>query len=116
MIMSNFNFKLNKRGERKFLSIPVSQISNYSPGAQLDFSNCFRHQLEELNGKLEFDYLVREYLFILVGKHNDSNSAPKTLEKLYLQRALVQFFSYSVNACLLSDWKTALELFETVYE
>lgn len=114
--MSDFNFKLKKRDKRKFLSFPVSQISNYFPGAQLDFSNCFKRQLEELNGKLEFDDLTGGYLSILVHKYNDSNSASKTLEKLYLQRALVQFFSHSINGCLLSDWKTALELFESVYD
>ncbi len=114
--MSNLDFKLKKRDKKKFLSFPVSQISIYSPGAQLDFAHCFKKQLEELNGEIKFDYAPSEYLLILVDKYNRSNSAPKTLEKLYLQRALTQFFNHSINSHLIQDWKTALELFETVYE
>jgi hypothetical protein len=114
--MSNFNFKLKKRDKRIFLSFPVSQISTYSPGAQLDFFSCFKKQLEELNGEILVEWNLQEDLYKVLDKYNELNLAPKTLEKLYLKRSLIQFFSHSINCHLIEDWKTALELFKKVYE
>ena len=113
---SKFKFTFKTRNKRKFLDFSPSQISVYSIGAQLDFCYCLHNQLEAVNG---FVFLYDDLLIYsneLSKKYNELSFAPKTLEKLYLKNALINFFKHGINSNLISDWKVALELFETAYE
>jgi hypothetical protein len=114
--MDKFKFKLKKRKGKKFLDFDLSQIAEYSPGAQLDFFHCFKKQIEYYNGEVLEEWSLQEEFSKLVAQYNSQKLSPKTLDKIFLERALINFFIHPVNAHLIDDWKVALELFETIYE
>ena len=114
--MNNFNFKLRKKKEFTWLWIDLSLISGYSEGAQLDFIDCFRRQIESANGFILLENETSKTVDSLVDSYNEKKMIPKSLGKLYLKRALCDFFKSSINSPLIEDYKECLELFEMVYE
>ena len=116
MTMSKFKFKLRKKQGKKFLDFDLSQIAEHSPGAQLDFAHCLKKQIEHYNGEVLEEWSLQEEFSKLVTQYNSQKLSPKTLDKIFLKRALINFFIHPINAHLIDDWKVALKLFETVYE